>query len=75
MTQPKLPKFNLNTPNMSIPNNWFEEEIARHRIRDSYDWAMGDDLLTTAYRKYTVDKFRQKRKHRKLYKFFIKLNK
>ena len=34
-----------------------------------------DDLLTTAYRKYTVDWFRRKRKHRKMYKFFIKLNK
>lgn len=68
MTQPKLPKFNLNPPNME----WFEEGIARHRI---YDWAIKDDLLTIAYRKYTVDKHRQKRKHRKLYKFFVKLNK
>ena len=71
MTQPKLPKFNLNPPNME----WFEDEIARYRIRDSYDWAMGDDLLTTAYRKCSVDWFRRKRKHRKMYKFFIKLNK
>ena len=68
----EIPKF------CSVPPSDFCEmvdEIARYRIRDTYDWDIGDDLLTVAYRKYTVDWFRRKRKHRKMYKFFIKLNK
>lgn len=63
------------------PNDFCEmvDEVTCYRklgiLRDDYDWDIKDDMLTVAYRKYTVDWFRRKRKHRKMYKFFIKLNK
>jgi len=64
----EIPKFNNDAP---IPDDFYDvmDNVRCYRMLEDYD------LLTTAYRKYSVDKFRQKRKHRKLYKFFIKINK
>lgn len=66
----EMPKF-CNLP----PNDFCEmvDEVICYRKLGKFrdDWY----ISKTAYMKCSVDWFRRKRKHRKMYKFFIKLNK
>ena len=62
-----------------IPDDFYNvmDNVRCYRMLGDYgeNYDYDCDMLTVASRKYSVDKFRQKRKHRKMYKFFIKINK